>query len=100
VLPEGTTNSVWIRYDHLKSIVYVLEIHFVGTGFVRWPSRDRMSILSRSCRFCSERSKSRSCVDFAKIVCQFHQMFNRVRLRFRKSSPRWRIVGREEIKRR
>jgi len=48
-LPEGMTNSVWIRYDHLKSIVYMLEIHFVGTGFVRWPSWDRVSILSRSC---------------------------------------------------
>ena len=43
-------------------------------------------------------AKSRSCVDFAEIVCQFCQVFVGVRLRFEKSSPRWRIVGREEIK--
>ena len=65
------------------------------------PSRDRVSI------------SLRSCVDFvrsaqAKIVCQFRQ--DRVSispgdrlefvgdgLRFEKSLPRWRIVGREEI---
>ena len=41
--------------------------------------------------------KPRSCVDFAEIVCQFRQVFVRVRLRFEKASPRWRIVGRDEI---
>ena len=42
--------------------------------------------------------KPRSCVDFAEIVCRFRQVFIEVRLRFEKSSPRWRIIGREEIK--
>ena len=45
---------------------------FKGTGFVCWPSRDRVSILS------------------GDIL-----VFVGVRLRFEKSSPRWRIVGRD-----
>ena len=52
--------------------------------------RDRVSISFRVL-------KPRSCVDFAEIVCRFHQVFVRVRLRFEKSSPRWKIVRREEI---
>jgi len=63
---------------------------FEETGFICWPSRDRVSI------------SPRSCVNFvrsaqAEIVCQFHQMFVGVQLRFEKSSPMWRIIRREEI---
>ena len=70
---------------------------FEGTCFICWPSRDRVSI------------SLRSCVDFvrsaqAEIVCRFLRdsvsispEFVGVRLGFEKSSPRWRIVGREEI---
>jgi len=48
-----------------------------------------VSILSRSL-------KSRSCVNFARItqaeiVCQFHPEFIRVQIRFKNSSPRWRM---------
>ena len=54
------------------------------------PSRDRVSISSGA-------RKPRSCVDFAEIVCRFRQVirleFVGDRLRFEKSSPRWRIVG-------
>ena len=62
---------------------------FEGIGFVCWPSRDCVSILPRSC------------VDFfrsaqAEIVCRFRQVFVGVRLRFEKSSQRWRIIGREK----
>jgi len=31
-LPEGTTNSIWIRCDHLKSIVNVMAIHLEPVG--------------------------------------------------------------------
>ena len=41
--------------------------------------------------------KSRLCVNFIEIVRRFCQAFVGVRLRFEKSSPRWRIVRREEI---
>jgi len=63
--PEGTTNSIWIRCDHLKSIVSVLAIHLEPISSV-WISRDRVSI------------SPRSCVDFvqstqAEIVCQFRR---------------------------
>ena len=79
---------------------------FEGTDFVCWPSRDRVSIFPRLC------------VDFAKIKCRFHSErisrdrvrrdrvsispgdileFVGVQLRFEKSSPRWKIVGREKI---
>jgi len=52
-LPEGITNSIWIRNDHLKSIVSVCAGDSFEIGFV-----------------CL--AKSRSYVDFTKIVCQFH----------------------------
>jgi len=66
---------------------------FEATGFVCWPSRDRVSISFGAL-------KPRSCVDFAEIMRRFCQRFVGVRLRLGKSSPRWRIVGREEIEER
>ena len=64
------------------------------------PRRDRVSI------------SSRSCVDFIEIGCRFRPErssrdrvsispgdrleFVRDRLRFEKSSPRWRIIGKEK----
>jgi len=39
--------------------------------------------------------KPRLCVDFAEIACRFRQVFIGFRLRFEKSSPRWRIIGKE-----
>ena len=62
---------------------------FEGIGFVCWPSRDHVSISFGAL-------KPRSYVDFTEIVCRFRQVFVGVRLRFRKSSPTWRIVGRED----
>jgi len=59
-LSEGTTNSIWIQCDHVKSIVSMLAIHF-GTGWSVQPSRDRVSISPKVL-------KPRSCVDFAEIV--------------------------------
>ena len=41
--------------------------------------------------------ESVSSVGQVEIVCRFGQMFVRVQLRFEKSSPRWRFIGREEI---
>ena len=58
------TNSIWIWCDQWKSIVYVLVIHFEGTSFVCWSSRDRVSISFRAL-------KQRSCVDFARCSLEF-----------------------------
>ena len=76
-------------------------VHSSWIAELKVPSRDRVSI------------SPRSCVDFvrsaqAEIVCLFRRErvsispddrleFVEDRLRFGKSSPRWRIVGREEI---
>ena len=84
-LPEGTTNSIWIRCDHLKSIVSVLAIRF-GTGF------GQVEIVCKFCRdyvsISTGALKPRMYVDLAKIVCQFHQVFIGVMLKFEKISPR------------
>jgi len=96
-LPEGTTNSIWIQYDHLKSIVSMLAIHLEPIGLF-----GQVMIVCRFAQYrvsiSSGKLKPRSCVDFAQIVCQFRQVFIGVWLRFEKFSPRWRIIGREEIK--
>ena len=63
---------------------------FEGTCFVCWPSRDHVSISPRSCVNFVQSAQ-------AEIVCRFCQVFVGVRLRFRESSSRWRIVGREKI---
>ena len=47
---------------------------FEGTGFVCWPSRDRVPILRDRVLISFGALKPRSCVDFAEIVCQFRQM--------------------------
>ena len=44
----ATTNLIWIRCDHLKSIVSVLAIRLEPVSSV-WPSRDSVSISLRSC---------------------------------------------------
>jgi len=86
-LPEGTTNSICIRCDHLTSIVSVSAIRLESIGLFGQDEimcrfrRDRVSISSRTL-------KPRSCVDFAEIVRRFRQVFIGVRLRFEKSSPR------------
>ena len=68
------------------------QVSSVGqVEIVRQFRRDRMSISFRAL-------KPRSCFDFAEIVCRICQVFVGVRLSFEKISPRWRIVGREEIK--
>ena len=90
-LPEGTTNSIWIRCDHLKSIVSVSAIRW--NRLVRSAkSRLCADFVEIVCRISPGTLKSRSCVDFAEIVCRFRQVFIGVRLRFEKSSRRWRIV--------
>ena len=76
-------------------------VHSSWIAELKISSQDRLSI------------SPGSCVDFvrsaqAEIVCRFRRdrvlispgdrlEFVRDRLRFEKSSPRWRIVGREEI---
>jgi len=66
-LPKGMTNSIWIRCDHLKSIIGVMAIHFGTVWFVR-PSRDRVLILPRAL-------KPRLCVDFARYSLEFGSYF-------------------------
>ena len=68
----------------------MLAIHFGTVPFV-WLSQDRVSISFGVLKLIS-------CVDFSKIMYRFRQVFIGVRLRFEKYSPRWRIVGREEIR--
>ena len=77
--PEGRTNSIWIWYDHLKSIVCVLAIRLVRTSFVSLvKSRSCTDFNEIVCRFRSERSSRdrvsislRSCVNFAKYSLEF-----------------------------
>jgi len=57
-----------------------------------------VSISSRSRVDFVRNAQAEMCVDFAEIVCRFRQVFVGIWLRFGKSSPRWRIIGREEIK--
>ena len=57
---------------------------FEGTCFICWPSRDRVLISFGAL-------KPRSCVNSPGDILKFVG----VRLRFEKSSPRWRIVGRD-----
>ena len=63
------------------------------------PSRDRVPISPRSCVDFVRARKPRSCVDFAEIVCRFRQVIDWGTLEIgsdlEKSSPRWRIIGRE-----
>ena len=96
--PEGTTNSIWIRCNHLKSIVSVCwrfvcnQFRLFGQVEIVCRFRgDRVSISSGAL-------KPKSCVDFTEIVCRFRQVFVGVRLRFEKSSLKWRIVGSEKTK--
>jgi len=74
---------------------------FEGTDFVYWPSQDRVSISLRSCVNFTRSAQ-------AEILRRFRRdrvsispgdivEFIGVRLRFGNYSPRWRIVGREEI---
>ena len=58
---------------------------FEGTGFVCWPSRDRVSISSRSC---VDFARERSSRDHVSIPPGDILEFVGVRLRFEKSSPR------------
>ena len=44
---------------------------FEGTGFVCWPSRDRVSISPRSCVDFVRSAQAEFCVDFTEIVCRF-----------------------------
>ena len=85
------TNSILDLMKSAKINCMCTGDSFEETGFICWPSRDRVSI------------SPRSCVNFvrsaqAEIVCQFHQMFVGVQLIFEKSSAMWRIIRKEEIK--
>ena len=66
-----TTNSIWIWCDHWKSIVCVLAICLLGTGFVYWPSRDRVSISPRSYDNFVRSAQARLFVDFARCSLEF-----------------------------
>jgi len=104
-LQVATTNSIWIWWDQWKSIVRVLAICLkelvLSVGQVEIVCQfhwDRVSISFRALN-------PRSSVDFVEIVCRFRQ--NRVSIspgvrwsstQIWKSSPRWRIIGWEEIK--
>ena len=82
----GSSPKVKYREGMCGAFQWIAELHI--------SSRDRVSISSGA-------RKPRSCVDFAEIVCRFRQVIDWGTLEigsdFRKSSPRWRIVGREEI---
>ena len=68
--PEGTTNSIWIQCDHLKSIVSVLAIH-LESGSSVWPSRDRVLISPRSYVNFVQSAQARLFVDFARCSLEF-----------------------------
>ena len=85
----GSSPKVKCREDISGAFQLIAELQI--------SSRDRVSISPRSCIDFFQSAQAETCVDFVEIVCRFRQVFVRVQLIFGKSSPRWRIVGREEI---